>query len=42
MISINLQCQENCLVTSRFTITLRRDNKFAEEFQRMSNKHGCF
>jgi len=29
-------------VTSKFTITLRRNNKLAEELQKISNKHRCF
>jgi len=42
VICINLQCQEKCFVTCKFKITLRKNNTLVEEFQKMSNKHGCF
>lgn len=41
VMGINLLCQENCFVISKFTITHKRENKLDEELLKISNKHGC-
>ena len=41
MIGINLECQGNCFVKSKFVITFNRVNKLLSEVQKISNIHGC-